>query len=189
MLTIQYSSKFPFRWMIVATLICALASSCLSIPQIADERTDPASLTSQVPNQSQESVILENFDALGSVFIYLPGRQEWKPVSYRDCNQEQIQCFRNCWNMDPPWPRERGRQGHYSYCSEKCLKEYMICMEGQATRYTFTGFAIARAWLYRNRELAVGAVIVIGFGIFVVATDGAALVLSPKLVEYAPQLN
>lgn len=65
----------------------------------------------------------------------------------------------------------------------------MICMEGQATRYTFTGFAIARAWLYRNRELAVGAVIVIGFGIFVVATDGAALVLSPKLVEYAPQLN
>ena len=65
----------------------------------------------------------------------------------------------------------------------------MLCMDAQATRHVFTGFAVARSWLYRNRELAVGAVIVIAFGVFVVGTDGAALVLSPKLVEYAPQLN
>lgn len=65
----------------------------------------------------------------------------------------------------------------------------MLCMDEQATRHTFTSLAVARAWLYRNRDLVVGAVIVIGFSVFVVATDGAALVLSPKLVEYAPQLN
>lgn len=65
----------------------------------------------------------------------------------------------------------------------------MLCMDAQSTRYAFTSFAIARAWLNRNKELALGAVVVIGFGIFVVATDGTALVLAPKLAEYAPQLS
>jgi len=34
----------------------------------------------------------------------------------RDCGQEQIECFRRCWNICPPWPIERGRRGHYLYC-------------------------------------------------------------------------
>jgi len=185
----QYFSTSKSTWKSIAPLICALASSCLPIPQIPDDRPEPSSVNGQVTTQSHEPIVLEDFDGPGSVVIYRPGKQDWQPISYRDCNQEQIQCFRDCWNVDPPWPRERGRQGHYSYCSEKCLKEYIICMDEQATRHAFTSFAVARAWLYRHRELAVGAVIVIGFSIFVVATDGAALVLSPKLAEYAPQLN
>jgi RHS repeat-associated protein len=45
----------------------------------------------------------------------------------RDCDQEQIQCFRQCWKNCPPWPIKRGNAGHYKYCQTKCLAEYLEC--------------------------------------------------------------
>ena len=46
----------------------------------------------------------------------------------RDCDQEQIDCFRSCWNDCPPWPIKKGNAGHYRYCQTKCLVEYMECV-------------------------------------------------------------
>lgn len=54
----------------------------------------------------------------------------------RDCDQEQIECFRNCWNTCPPWPIERGKRGHYLYCQSKCLAEYMECIAENAAEST-----------------------------------------------------
>lgn len=179
----------PVSWCRTVPLLCILVCSCLASSQVQDDSSEPISLSSQAVNQPPASVPLEDFDPRGSVVIYLLGKQQWQPVVYRDCSQEQVQCFRDCWNVDPPWPREKGKQGHYSYCSEKCLKEYMLCMDAQATRFAFSSFAAARRWLYKHEELALGAVVVIGFGLFVIATDGGALVVAPKLMEYAPQLN
>jgi RHS repeat-associated protein len=45
----------------------------------------------------------------------------------RDCDQEHIQCFRDCWKTKPPWPITKGSSGHYLYCQSKCLAEYMDC--------------------------------------------------------------
>jgi RHS repeat-associated protein len=60
------------------------------------------------------------------------------PVNYtdplglaRDCDQEHIECFRRCWNQNPPWPIKRGSGGHYRYCQSKCLAQYMECRAEQ----------------------------------------------------------
>jgi len=46
----------------------------------------------------------------------------------RDCDAEQIQCFDDCWNSPPPYEHiERGKAGHYKYCTTMCLKKYMEC--------------------------------------------------------------
>jgi RHS repeat-associated protein len=61
------------------------------------------------------------------------------PVVYRDptgllrnCDQEHIDCFRDCWKRCPPWPIENGKRGHYLYCQSKCLAEYMACEAANA---------------------------------------------------------
>lgn len=169
--------------------ILFLLCSCLANSQLQDEQPVQPLLTRQPSDDLQERIALEEFDAPGSVTLFLTGKAGWVPISYRDCDQEQIQCFRNCWNADPPWPRERGKRGHYIYCSEKCLKEYLLCLESQSAKYTFSTVAVARAWLSRNKDLALGAIVVIGLGVFVVATDGAGLVIAPKVMEYVPQAS
>jgi RHS repeat-associated protein len=50
----------------------------------------------------------------------------------RDCDAEHNQCWSDCWNGTPPWPAEKGKQGHYAYCGTKCLAEYMECLGDNA---------------------------------------------------------
>jgi len=52
----------------------------------------------------------------------------------RDCDQEQIDCFNNCYNSKLPWPFGCGsnnpkvrKWSRYAYCQSKCLAEYMEC--------------------------------------------------------------
>ena len=54
----------------------------------------------------------------------------------RDCSQEQIDCFNDCYNSPTrclPWPRGRDRNkkvakwSRYTYCQAKCLSEYLEC--------------------------------------------------------------
>jgi RHS repeat-associated protein len=59
----------------------------------------------------------------------------------RDCDQEHIECFRQCWNQNPPWPIKRGDKGHYKYCSSKCLAEYMACNAENAAESACKGVA------------------------------------------------
>jgi hypothetical protein len=98
----------------------------------------------------------------------------------RDCDQEQIDCFRRCWASKPPWPIKKGKAGHYGYCQTKCLGEYMECLAEEGLRRTFEAMAEAAAWLKRHPGIAVGTIIVIGGIVYVVSTGGAgALVLIP----------
>ncbi len=54
----------------------------------------------------------------------------------RDCDSEQVECFRKCWNSPVgclPWPVGRGgsnaanRWSRYTYCQGKCLAAYLEC--------------------------------------------------------------
>jgi len=52
----------------------------------------------------------------------------------RDCDEEQIECFRKCWARPCPWPFGTGSKNpkmnkgsKYRYCQSKCLAEYMEC--------------------------------------------------------------
>jgi hypothetical protein len=100
----------------------------------------------------------------------------------RDCDAEQIACFRKCWNSAPPWPLKRGDKGHDKYCTKKCREEYMECVkELEARPLAFPDMKTAKDWLARHEtEVLVGSLVVVAGATFVVATGGAgALVLIP----------
>jgi hypothetical protein len=102
----------------------------------------------------------------------------------RDCDAEQIVCFRKCWKADPPWPIEKGDKGHDKYCTRKCREEYMECvkeLEARPSPLTFPEMKAAKDWLASHKaEVLVGTIVVVAGATFVVATGGAgALVLVP----------
>ena len=118
----------------------------------------------------------------------------------RNCDQEQIECFRRCWDEEPPWPIEKGRKGHYLYCQSKCLAEYMACIGQKAAEFAFASMAAAMQWLADHPEVVVGTIVVVAGVTFIVATGGAGgLVLVPaaasdrrlkhsiKLIDVSPQ--
>lgn len=106
----------------------------------------------------------------------------------RDCDQEQIDCYRDCMKRRLPSSqshikREDGSKGRF--CQNECLDEYMNCLELQKARgLRFTAVDDAVEWLKRNRkELLVGAVVVIAGVAFVTLSAGAgALVLAPVML-------
>jgi len=98
----------------------------------------------------------------------------------RDCDQEQIACFRRCWRRKPPWPIDKGSRGHYAYCSASCLAQYMECIGENAAERAFDSMSEAMEWLGEHPEVVVGALVVVAGVTFVVATGGSgALILVP----------
>lgn len=101
----------------------------------------------------------------------------------RDCDAEQIACFDDCWNSPPPYEHiERGRAGHYKYCTTMCLKKYMECCKQQELRpRAFPDMKAALDWLKeRKTEVLVGSVVVVAGAAFIVSAGAAgALVLLP----------
>jgi hypothetical protein len=102
----------------------------------------------------------------------------------RDCDAEQIACFRRCWKADPPWPIEKGDKGHDKYCTKRCREEYMECVKELEVRprpLTFPDMKAAKDWLSRHEtEVLVGSIVVVAGATFVVATGGTgALILLP----------
>ncbi len=103
----------------------------------------------------------------------------------RDCEQEQIDCFRRCWRRKSPYPHDRDKASRYKYCQEKCLEQYMECLRATGQRpLEFSKMDEALDWLKRHRrELLVGGVIVAAGVVFVVVSAGAGvLVLAPITV-------
>lgn len=103
----------------------------------------------------------------------------------RDCDQEQIDCHRDCMRRKPPYPRERKSHNHVQYCNEKCLQEYMDCLELQKRQpLGFPELSRALDWLREHRtEVLVGSVIVIAGVAFVTISAGAGvLVLAPVVL-------
>ncbi|HVK69103.1 MAG TPA: hypothetical protein VM694_31815 [Polyangium sp.] len=145
---------------------CTLVDRGGALPEYAFRQGAP--VMSVVPHECEEKTthgIVQVSDASGSG---------------RDCDQEQIDCFRRCWRVKPPWPMKKGTSAHYRYCQTKCLAEYMDCLASEGLRRTFETIAEAAAWLKRHPEVAAGTIFVIGGIVYVVSTGGAgALVLIP----------
>ncbi len=100
----------------------------------------------------------------------------------RDCDKEHIECFRRCWNSQPPYPITRGDKGHDKYCTRKCRAEYMECLKDiEAQPLAFPDMAKARDWLkHHEKEVLVGSIVLVAGAAFVVSTAGAGvLVLIP----------
>jgi hypothetical protein len=100
----------------------------------------------------------------------------------RDCAQEQIDCFRRCWEEVPPNDYRYQKREHYAYCQQKCLNEFMDCLEvtGQKAM-SFPSVNDAIDWLKRHpRAVFVGSVILAsGFAFVVIAVAGGVLILAP----------
>ena len=108
----------------------------------------------------------------------------------RDCDQELVNCHREC--MKRPVPPEynqyeynRGLGGRADYCNKQCLPSYMDCKELEKLRpQEFSAIDTAINWLKRHRKaLLVGSTVVIAGVAFVVVSAGAGVVvLAPVLL-------
>jgi hypothetical protein len=98
----------------------------------------------------------------------------------RDCDQEQIDCHRDCMRRKPPYPHgARRSHGHIEYCNNKCLNEYMDCLKLQKLEaLSFPAIDRAADWLRRyQREVMIGTIVVAAGAAFVVISAGAGLIV------------
>jgi len=87
------------------------------------------------------------------------------------CDKAHIQCFDDCWKVAPPkeWGKKRG-DGHYRYCTSKCLNEYMACLKAAGV-HQFGAMSDAVEWL-KGHPVVAGAMVIVGAAVYVVATGG-----------------
>ncbi len=103
----------------------------------------------------------------------------------RDCDQEQIDCHRDCMRRKLPAPHNylpRGHPRHNQLCRDRCRQAYDDCVEAeQARALRFSAVDGAVGWLKEHRtQLLVGTGVVIAGVTFVVVSAGAGLfVLAP----------
>jgi RHS repeat-associated protein len=99
----------------------------------------------------------------------------------RDCDQEQIDCFRECWNSCPPWPIKKGSSGHYAYCQTTCLAGYMACRAANTAEEAAKALSNAKReaadWIVNHQEVVIGTIIVIAGFAFIAATGPAGAVI------------
>jgi hypothetical protein len=98
----------------------------------------------------------------------------------RDCDQEQIDCHRDCMRRKPPYPHgPRLSHGHIKYCDNTCLNEYMECLKLQKLEpLSFPTLDRATDWLSRHqREVTMGTIVVAAGVAFVVISAGAGLIV------------
>lgn len=105
----------------------------------------------------------------------------------RDCDQEHIDCYRDCMRRRLPSHLNhisRGSGAHGAYCADTCLTAYMDCLEQQQSRpLKFSAADDAVEWLKRHREeLLVGTIVVIAGVAFVTLSAGAGLVVLAPVV-------
>ncbi len=108
----------------------------------------------------------------------------------RDCDQEQIDCHRDCMRRKLPAPHNyipRGDPRHNQICRDRCLPPYLDCVDAEKVRaLRFPAVDGAVAWLKEHRtELLVGAVVVITGVTFVIISAGGGLVVLAPLALMA----
>jgi hypothetical protein len=116
----------------------------------------------------------------------LPPQEKLAPAVMvkRDCDQEHIDCFRDCMRRPPPeFKKDKGAL--YRVCQSQCLKAYMDCVKAQESELReFSTMDTAFTWLNQHKkEIAVGAIVIVAGTAFVVVTGGAgALALAPLAI-------
>ncbi|MFY0572662.1 hypothetical protein ACN28E_53770 [Archangium lansingense] len=109
----------------------------------------------------------------------------------RNCEQEQIECFRRCWKRKPPGLIERGGPGHYSHCQNTCRQAYEDCLKLNELRsLEFTAMDEAIDWMKRHRqELLVGTLVIAAGVTFIVVSAGAGVLVLAPLVLMTQSAN
>jgi hypothetical protein len=103
----------------------------------------------------------------------------------RNCDEEHVRCFDECWNADPlPWPYTARDGWFHEYCTKECRKQYMECErdnEKRAKGLKFSRVDEAIDWIRHHKaEVALGMIVVVAGTAFVITTGGTgALVLAP----------
>lgn len=166
----------PF-WLV---LLLALAGSHCAGSRATSISASPAATEQADDNQAPIPLAAYPAEA-GPVTIWVFPRAifGFHNTSGRDCDAEHHECFQKCKQAKPRWPIPFGGSRHTAYCATLCLAEYMACLAAGATEQTFADMGAAAAWLYKHPQVVGSAIVVIGVGVFVVATDGAGIVLVP----------
>lgn len=103
----------------------------------------------------------------------------------RDCDQEQIDCHRDCMKRKPPYPYgpKLGFK-HLNYCDNQCRKSYDDCLKAEGLApVRFQALDQAANWLGQHPEaLVVGGIVLIAGASFVVLSAGAGLCVLAPLV-------
>ena len=112
----------------------------------------------------------------------------------RDCDQEHIDCHRDCMRRKLPAPLNylpRGHPSHNEICRGKCLRAYNDCVAAEKARVLrFPAVNGAVEWLKEHRtELFVGTVVVIAGVTFVAVSGGAGLLVLAPLALMASAGN
>jgi hypothetical protein len=89
---------------------------------------------------------------------------------FRDCDAENIACFRKCYAKRAPWPVEckeytpaQNKAFRYIWCEKKCNAEMMECKAANAAEAAGDAAKAVVQWCQKNPVLcAGGAVIIIG---------------------------
>lgn len=108
----------------------------------------------------------------------------------RNCDEEHVKCFDECWNSNPlPWPHTRRDGWFHEYCTKECRKQYIECEKAnekarEEKQLKFSRIDEAIDWIKNHKdEVALGMVVVIGGVSFVIAIGGGgALILAPLAV-------
>ena len=119
---------------------------------------------------------------------------KWDYLGNSDCDTENIECVRRCWNAKKhPYPGNVDMRARYAMCLAKCQAEYMRC---EAEKALDTGVnAVCRcanksvAWFDQNKEPLTGAVAVEGglFAILVKRHPGVQFVMICMEAALPPQ--
>ncbi|MBM7118671.1 hypothetical protein [Archangium primigenium] len=101
----------------------------------------------------------------------------------RDCDQEQLDCHRDCMSRKPPYPHgARLNHGHVNYCDTKCLNAYMDCLKAQqAAPLRLHEGATSATWFQNHQDaLTVGGIVIVaGVACVVISVGVGVWVLAP----------
>lgn len=103
----------------------------------------------------------------------------------RDCDQEQIDCHRECMRRRPPYSyAKKGSREHVQHCDEMCLKYYMDCLKAEGLLPLKSEATVPTAnWLKENQEaLMAGGIVLVAGTAFVVLFFGPELLVLAPLV-------
>jgi hypothetical protein len=184
----------------IAASLCVLLVSCSTAHRTVPARAEALSRLVLIIKESSDGQLTHDWRRAEAIDLstYRPrssplgasGRIVLVTNSHRDCDQELIDCHRDCMKRPVPpdynqYEHNRGLGGRADYCNRQCLQPYLDCKELEKLRpQEFSTKDAAVDWLKRNREaVLVGSIVVITGVVFVVVSAGAGLVvLAPALL-------
>lgn len=190
----------PPRCSAVALMLLGLLTACARQPIRPEIKT-----SSGGPQTVPDSVLVLRFLPSGQV------EQSWQPAFTwsreinsikstasldmgrivfvsrrpRDCDQEQIDCHRDCMKRKPPYPSGPKRSfRHVNYCDNKCRELYDDCLKAEGLApLKFQALDQAADWMRQNPEAVVlGSIVLIAGVSFVVLSAGSGLCVLAPLV-------